>query len=131
MVLKQGADTLKRVHFELGGKNPVVVFDDADLDRALDAVIFMVYSLNGYRCTSSIRLLEQEGIAEALYQRLHERVNAIKVGHPLDPNTEVGPLIHQTHFDKVMSCVEIGRAGQRVGSTVRRCLSGQSQTCGL
>ncbi|MCB1389660.1 MAG: aldehyde dehydrogenase family protein, partial [Rhodobacteraceae bacterium] len=53
MIMKQGADTLKRVHFELGGKNPVIVFEDADLERALDAVIFMIYSLNGERCTSS------------------------------------------------------------------------------
>src|SRR6202012_5328907 len=52
-IMAQGAPTLKRVHFELGGKNPVVVFDDADLDRALDAVLFMIYSLNGQRCTSS------------------------------------------------------------------------------
>jgi 5-carboxymethyl-2-hydroxymuconic-semialdehyde dehydrogenase len=51
MIMKQGAESLKRVHFELGGKDPVVVFDDADLDRALDAVIFMIYSLNGKRCT--------------------------------------------------------------------------------
>jgi 5-carboxymethyl-2-hydroxymuconic-semialdehyde dehydrogenase len=52
------------VHFELGGKNPVIVFDDADLDRALDAAIFMIYSLNGERCTSSSRLLVQETIAD-------------------------------------------------------------------
>ena len=51
--MSQGAATLKRVHFELGGKNPVIVFDDADLDRAVDAVVFMIYSLNGERCTSS------------------------------------------------------------------------------
>ena len=54
-IMAQGAPTLKRVHFELGGKNPVIVFDDADLDRALDAVVFMIYSLNGERCTSSSR----------------------------------------------------------------------------
>ena len=53
MIMKQGADTLKRVHFELGGKNPVIVFADADLDRAADAASFMIYSLNGERCTSS------------------------------------------------------------------------------
>ncbi len=125
MIMKQGADTLKRVHFELGGKNPVIVFDDADLERALDAVIFMIYSLNGERCTSSSRLLVQDTIAEDFQRRLVERVDAIKVGHPLDPKTEVGPLIHQTHFDKVMSYVEIGKAdgavlaagGQRVGET--------------
>jgi 5-carboxymethyl-2-hydroxymuconic-semialdehyde dehydrogenase len=125
MIMKQGADTLKRVHFELGGKNPVVVFDDADLDRALDAVIFMIYSLNGERCTSSSRLLVQETIADEFHARLVERVNRIKVGHPLDPATEMGPLIHQTHFDKVMSYVGIGQAegarlaagGTRFGDT--------------
>jgi 5-carboxymethyl-2-hydroxymuconic-semialdehyde dehydrogenase len=125
MIMKQGADTLKRVHFELGGKNPVVVFDDADLDRALDAVIFMIYSLNGERCTSSSRLLVQETIAEAFHARLVDRINRIRVGHPLDPATEVGPLIHKTHFDKVTSYVGIGKAdgatlaagGNRVGET--------------
>lgn len=123
MIMKQGADTLKRVHFELGGKNPVVVFEDADLDRALDAAIFMIYSLNGERCTSSSRLLVQETIADEFHARLIERVNRIRVGHPLDPGTEVGPLIHRTHFDKVTGYVEIGRqegatlaaGGARVG----------------
>jgi 5-carboxymethyl-2-hydroxymuconic-semialdehyde dehydrogenase len=77
MIMKQGADTLKRVHFELGGKNPVVVFDDADLERALDAAIFMIYSLNGERCTSSSRLLVQDTIAEEFEAKLIERVNNI------------------------------------------------------
>ncbi|MGB3244907.1 MAG: 5-carboxymethyl-2-hydroxymuconate semialdehyde dehydrogenase [Sulfitobacter sp.] len=106
-IMKQGADTLKRVHFELGGKNPVVVFEDADLDRALDAAIFMIYSLNGERCTSSSRLLVQKSIAADFQTKLAERVNKIKVGHPLDPKTEIGPLIHKTHLDKVTSYFDI------------------------
>ena len=110
MIMKQGADTLKRVHFELGGKNPVIVFDDADLDRALDAAIFMIYSLNGERCTSSSRLLVQESIADEFQNKLVERVNRIKVGHPLDPSTEIGPLIHKTHLDKVTSYFDIAKA---------------------
>ncbi|WP_422377902.1 5-carboxymethyl-2-hydroxymuconate semialdehyde dehydrogenase [Roseibium sp.] len=109
MIMKQGAETLKRVHFELGGKNPVIVFEDADLDRALDAAIFMIYSLNGERCTSSSRLLVQDTIADAFEARLVERVNRIKVGHPLDPKTEIGPLIHKTHFDKVTSYFGIAK----------------------
>jgi 5-carboxymethyl-2-hydroxymuconic-semialdehyde dehydrogenase len=109
MIMKQGADTLKRVHFELGGKNPVVVFDDADLDRALDAVIFMIYSLNGERCTSSSRLLVQDTIAQKFHARLADRVNRIRVGHPLDPATEVGPLIDRTHLEKVAGYVAIGQ----------------------
>jgi len=115
MIMKQGADTLKRVHFELGGKNPVIVFDDADLDRALDAAIFMIYSLNGERCTSSSRLLVQDTIADEFEAKLVERVNNIKVGHPLDPKTEMGPLIHKTHFDKVTGYFDIARQG---GATI-------------
>ncbi len=123
MIMKQGADTLKRVHFELGGKNPVVVFDDADLDRALDAAVFMIYSLNGERCTSSSRLLVQDSIADEFLANLTKRVNNIRVGNPLDPDTEVGPLIHPEHFDKVTSYFGIAEAdgatiaagGQRVG----------------
>ena len=117
MIMKQGADTLKRVHFELGGKNPVVVFDDADLDRALDAAVFMIYSLNGERCTSSSRLLVQDSIADEFETKLAERVANIKVGHPLDPSTEVGPLIHKVHYDKVMSYVEVG---QKEGATLAK-----------
>ncbi|MEM7520337.1 MAG: 5-carboxymethyl-2-hydroxymuconate semialdehyde dehydrogenase [Pseudomonadota bacterium] len=109
MIMKQGADTLKRVHLELGGKNPVIVFDDADLDRALDAVIFMIYSINGERCTSSSRLLIQKTIKDEFEARLTERVKAIRVGHPLDPDTEIGPLISQEHFDKVTSYFDIAR----------------------
>jgi len=105
--IMQGADTLKRLHFELGGKNPVIVFDDADLDKALDAVVFMIYSLNGERCTSSSRLLLQESIQSEFLQRLTERVGNLKVGHPLDPETEVGPLVHARHFEKVCSFFDI------------------------
>ena len=108
-IMRQGADTLKRVHFELGGKNPVIVFDDADFDRALDAVVFMIYSLNGQRCTSSSRLLIQNGIREKFIAALAERVRSLKVGHSLDPDAEVGPLVHTGHFEKVMSYMQAAR----------------------
>lgn len=108
-IMAQGAPTLKRVHFELGGKNPVIVFDDADLERALDAAVFMIYSLNGERCTSSSRLLVHDSIAERFEAELARRAAAIRVGHPLDPETEVGPLIHKVHFDKVTASFEIAR----------------------
>jgi 5-carboxymethyl-2-hydroxymuconic-semialdehyde dehydrogenase len=108
-IMRQGADTLKRVHFELGGKNPVIVFDDANFERALDAVVFMIYSLNGQRCTSSSRLLIQSGIRDKFIAALEERVKALQVGHSLDPATEVGPLIHTGHFSKVMSYMDIAK----------------------
>ncbi|MCB1539717.1 MAG: 5-carboxymethyl-2-hydroxymuconate semialdehyde dehydrogenase [Rhodoblastus sp.] len=108
-IMRQGAETLKRVHFELGGKNPVIVFDDADLDRALDAVVFMIYSLNGERCTSSSRLLVQKSIADDFMAKLAARVKKLKVGHPLDPATEIGPLIHERHLAKVCSYFDVAK----------------------
>lgn len=109
LITKQGADTLKRNHLELGGKNPVIVFDDADLERALDAVIFMIYSINGERCTSSSRLLVQDTIREQFEARLIDRINNIKVGHPLDPTTEIGPLVSEEHYNKVSSYFTIAK----------------------
>ncbi|QNA85500.1 5-carboxymethyl-2-hydroxymuconate semialdehyde dehydrogenase [Sphingomonas sp. So64.6b] len=108
-IMRQGADTLKRVHFELGGKNPVVVFADADLERALDAAVFMIYSLNGQRCTSSSRLLVEQSIHDQFVARLEERVKQLKVGDPFDPATEVGPLIHPRHLEKVQSYMAVAR----------------------
>lgn len=108
-IMAQGAASLKRVHFELGGKNPVIVFADSDLDRALDAAVFMIYSLNGERCTSSSRLLVEHSIADEFEARLAARAQSIKVGHPLDPASEIGPLIHPSHLEKVCSYIDIAR----------------------
>ena len=112
-IMAQGAPTLKRVHFELGGKNPVIVFDDADLERALDAVVFMIFSLNGERCTSSSRLLVHRSIHDELVERVAERARRVRIGHPLDPETELGPLIHPRHVEKVLSYFELA-AEERV-----------------
>ena len=120
----QSAATLKRLHFELGGKNPVIVFDDADLDRALDAAVFMIYSLNGERCTSSSRLLVQRSIYDDFTERLAAKLRNIPVGHPLDPDTVVGPLIHPRHCDKVRSYIELASAEGRsrgLGKVMGRC----------
>jgi len=110
MIMRQGAETLKRVHFELGGKNPVVVFADADLERAADAAVFMIYSLNGERCTSSSRLLVEASIYDAFTALVAEKARRIKVGHPLDPDTVIGPLIHPVHESKVLDYIAVGRS---------------------
>ncbi len=109
LIMKQGADTLKRVHFELGGKNPVIVFADADLERAADAAVFMIYSLNGERCTSSSRLLVEAGIYEAFTRKVAEKAARIRIGHPLDPETTIGPLIHPVHEKKVLSYFDLAK----------------------
>jgi len=110
LIMKQGADTLKRVHFELGGKNPIIVFADADLERAADAAVFMIYSLNGERCTSSSRLLVEASIYGEFTAMIAKKAKRIRVGHPLDPTTVVGPLIHPVHEQKVLGYIEIGRS---------------------
>lgn len=123
MIMGQCAPTLKRVHFELGGKNPCIVFADADLDRAVAGAAFMIYSLNGQRCTSSSRLLVEESIYDDFTARVAEIAAGLVVGHPLDPKTVVGPLIHPEHEKKVLSYFEIARAegatvatgGEKVG----------------
>jgi 5-carboxymethyl-2-hydroxymuconic-semialdehyde dehydrogenase len=109
LIQMQSAPTLKRLHLELGGKNPVIVFGDADLERALDAVVFMIYSLNGERCTSSSRLLVQKEIYDEFTRRIAERVKQLKVGHPLDLSTEIGPLIHKRHREKVSGYFDLAR----------------------
>jgi len=110
LIMKQGAETLKRVHFELGGKNPVIVFADADLERAADAAVFMIYSLNGERCTSSSRLLAHESIYEKFTSLVAAKAKRIKVGHPLDPETVIGPLVHPVHEAKVLEYIAIGKS---------------------
>ena len=127
LIMTQGAPSLKRVHLELGGKNPLIVFDDASLERALDAAVFMIYSLNGERCTSSSRLLVQDTIYERFMEQLAQRVRRLKVGHPLDPATEVGPLIHAKHLDKVLGYFAIARedgAEIRVGGARAEAVQG-------
>lgn len=106
-IMRQASDTLKRFHFELGGKNPVVVFADADLERAVDAAVFMIYSLNGERCTSSSRLLVEASIYEEFTARVAAKAKRIKIGHPLDPDTVIGPLIHPDHQEKVLSYMKV------------------------
>src|SRR3954452_3320267 len=124
-IMRQGAATLKRVHFELGGKNPVIVFDDADQERALDAALFMIYSLNGERCTSSSRALVQRSIYEAFAEKAAKRVASLEVGPPLDPATEIGPLIHPRHTEKVLSYPGFAREdGARVAVGGGRALGG-------
>jgi 5-carboxymethyl-2-hydroxymuconic-semialdehyde dehydrogenase len=93
---------------ELGGKSPFVVFEDADLQRAMDAAIFMIFSNNGERCTAGSRILVQRSIYAAFAQTFAERASRIRVGDPLDEATIVGPMISQAHLAKVRGYIEAG-----------------------
>jgi 5-carboxymethyl-2-hydroxymuconic-semialdehyde dehydrogenase len=99
---------LKKFSMELGGKSPFVIFEDADLDRALDAAVFMIFSNNGERCTAGSRILVQQSIYADFVAKFTERAKRIAVGDPLDEKTIVGPMISQAHLAKVRSYIELG-----------------------
>jgi 5-carboxymethyl-2-hydroxymuconic-semialdehyde dehydrogenase len=99
---------LKKFSMELGGKSPFVIFADADLDRALDAAVFMIFSNNGERCTAGSRILVQKSIYADFAARFAERARRITVGDPLAEGTLVGPMISPGHLAKVRSYIELG-----------------------
>ena len=99
---------LKKFSMELGGKSPFVIFEDADLDRALDAAVFMIFSNNGERCTAGSRILVQQSIYNEFVERFTARAKRIVVGDPLDEKTIVGPMISSAHLAKVRSYIELG-----------------------
>jgi 5-carboxymethyl-2-hydroxymuconic-semialdehyde dehydrogenase len=105
-IMANGAATLKRTSFELGGKSPVVVFDDVDFERAVDAVVFQIFTMNGQRCTAGSRLLVESGTYEPLVAAVAARAAAIRVGDPFDPATELGPLIGPEHHARVCGYLE-------------------------
>lgn len=114
LIFANAAPYLKGLSMELGGKSPAVVFADADLDSAIDATVFGVFSLNGERCTAGSRILVQRDIYDEFVERYAERAKNVVVGEPSDPATEVGALVHPEHYDKVMSYVEIGKQEGRL-----------------
>jgi 5-carboxymethyl-2-hydroxymuconic-semialdehyde dehydrogenase len=99
---------LKKFSMELGGKSPFVIFEDADLDRALDAAVFMIFSNNGERCTAGSRILVQRSIYASFVEKFVARAKKITVGDPLDETTIIGPMISQAHLAKVRSYIELG-----------------------
>ena len=99
---------LKKFSMELGGKSPFVVFEDADLPRALDAALFMNFSNNGERCTAGSRVLVQKPIYADFVEKFAARARRIAVGDPLDENTVIGPMISANHLEKVRRYIEMG-----------------------
>lgn len=114
-ILAAGAPTLKRSSVELGGKSPVVVFEDADPDLCVDAALAQIFTMNGQRCTAGSRLLVQESLYEEIVAAVAERARHVRVGDPADPRTELGPLIRPEHHDRVLEYVCTAREqGARV-----------------
>ncbi len=108
-VYVQGARGLKMVHLELGGKNPVILMDDADLRLALDGVLFGAFGTAGQRCTATSRLIVHEKVYEPFLEMLTARLDAFPIGDPLDPKTGMGPVASLDQERKVLEYIAIGR----------------------
>jgi alpha-ketoglutaric semialdehyde dehydrogenase len=109
-IARAGAARLKRISLELGGKNGIVVLDDADLDLAVEGILWSAFGTTGQRCTACSRVIVVDSVAGALVERLVERAQRLRLGPGLEPGTQVGPLINAGAVEKVERYVEIGRS---------------------
>ncbi|MCB1688678.1 MAG: aldehyde dehydrogenase [Halioglobus sp.] len=100
------ADSFRPTQLELGGNNPLVVFEDADLELAADGIVYGLANLNAQWCRALGRLLVQRSVKGALLERVAERLGKLKLGDSLDDTTEMGPLIHEQQFRSVQSAIE-------------------------
>lgn len=103
----QAAQNLRPAATELGGKSATIVFADADQERALDGALFSIFAHNGEACLAGARILVEETIAERFIARFVERARAIRVGDPMDPATELGPMVSAAHRDRILSFIEL------------------------
>ena len=108
-VLKAAADGLKHVHLELGGKNAIIVLDDADLDLAVEGIVWSAFGTSGQRCTAASRVIVQRGIYDELQSKLVAAAESLRLGVGWDEETDVGPVINQRSLDKIHSYTEIGK----------------------
>jgi acyl-CoA reductase-like NAD-dependent aldehyde dehydrogenase len=107
-VMKAAADTLKRISLELGGKSPNIIFADADLDLAVKGAVRAIFRSQGQSCVAGSRLLLQDAIYDRFMERFLSAVANLKVGDPLDPTTDFGPLITAQHRERVEGFIEAG-----------------------
>ena len=108
-VLKAAADNLKHVHLELGGKNAVIVMDDADVDLAVEGILWSAFGTSGQRCTAASRVIAHEAVYDALQTKLVAAAERLRLGPGWEDDTDVGPVINKAAIEKIHSYTEIGR----------------------
>ena len=125
-VMSDAAQTLKHVTLELGGKSPLIVFDDAKLDNAVSGAMLANFYSSGQVCSNGTRVFVHSSVKAAFLERLIKRVNAMRIGDPMDPTTQVGSLISEQHMRKVLSYIARGRAeGARLVAGGERVMTGE------
>jgi betaine-aldehyde dehydrogenase len=124
-VMADAAATLKHVTLELGGKSPLIVFEDADLDDAVSGALLANFYSAGEVCSNGTRVFVQQNVQKAFLDKLAARVKAMTIGDPVDPATQVGALISAEHMEKVLGYIAKGKAeGARVLAGGRRATAG-------
>ena len=108
-VTKDAADRLKHVHLELGGKNAIIVLDDADLELAVEGIVWSAFGTSGQRCTAASRVIAQDGIYDELTSRLVDEAEKLRLGVGWEQDTDVGPVINQAALEKIHSYTTIGK----------------------
>jgi len=108
-VTKAAADELKHVHLELGGKNAIIVMDDADLDLAVDGIVWSAFGTTGQRCTAASRVIVHQSVYGELSSKLVARAEQLRLGPGWEADTDVGPLINRAALEKVASYTDIGK----------------------
>jgi betaine-aldehyde dehydrogenase len=125
-VMADAARSLKQVTLELGGKSPLIIFDDAKLNNAVAGALLANFYSSGQVCSNGTRVFVHRAVKAAFLDRLVKRVNAMKIGNPLHPETQVGALISEEHMNKVLTYIERGRAeGARILTGGARVLNGE------
>jgi alpha-ketoglutaric semialdehyde dehydrogenase len=105
---ENGAPFLKHIHLELGGKNAIIVMDDADVDLAVDGILWSAFGTSGQRCTAASRVIVGSKVYEPLQSKLVERAEQLKLGYGLEEDVDVGPVINRSALEKIHSYTEIG-----------------------
>src|SRR6202166_3965030 len=116
MIVKQAADTLKRVTLELGGKSPNIFFADADFEAAIDGALFGVFINQGEVCSAGSRILVQKSIYKDFVDAMAQKAKKIKLGPPLERETKMGPLVSKEQYDRVNAYLEIGKKEAKLAS---------------
>ena len=125
LVSEACAPTFKKCHLEMGGKNIIIVMDDANLDLAVEGAVWAGFGTTGQRCTAASRVAVQKGVYRKFVDKFVERAKALRVGDGLDPSTQVGPCINEQQLQTVMGYVEIGQAeGAKLATGGHRLESG-------
>jgi acyl-CoA reductase-like NAD-dependent aldehyde dehydrogenase len=122
-VLKAAADRLKHVHLELGGKNAIIVMDDADLELAVEGIVWSAFGTSGQRCTAASRVIVDGHVYDALQARLVSASERLRLGPGWEPDTDVGPVINGRALEKIHSYTEIG-----IGEGARLLTGGEAAT---